>query len=57
MTLSRRRFLAAGATGAAAALAHRAADPPAGLPRPNIAWAAGCDTPMPAPSPEARCWS
>ena len=54
MTLSRRRFLAAGATGAAAALAHRAADPPAGLPRPNIAWAAGCDTPMPAPSPEAH---
>lgn len=56
MTLDRRRFLAAGASGAAAALA--AGRPaPAGLPRPAIAWAAGCQAPMPAPSPELHLLS
>jgi len=54
MTLSRRRFLAAGATGAAVTLTGRPVDPPVALPRPSIAWAAGCASPMPVPSAEAH---
>ena len=48
MSISRRRFLAAGGTAAAAGLAAPALG---AWPRPELAWAAGCSEPMRDPSP------